>query len=610
MQTGSNRLHGRQALFLTVLIVCLFWMVGCGAAQAEPSAAQFDRPYILHNTVCTARGTPLRGTTISTEGNRPGEFIMTAEEMAVLTRNGLNALHIYAERYSDGLPVGASALNCDSLIEEAARNGIVVVLTMGEMNMDPAVIEEEIEFLYEFWAFYAERYKDKQNVIFEICNEVPLTDSIAEVEANAYEIIRERAPDTMVLFYSFALTDQIDVILAAIAETERRIGDESLWNNAAIAFHSYECQEDQRGADAFRSVIHSLTRKGYPIINTELPNRFELSCYPDPALIRVCEEEGISWLSFVFWSRIDTPSIWRGQLEAAGITWVPDFGAWPIAGSIHPFTRQYAWDTAGLTPADSVKEHRFHAYRLRNGEYVDLRRLNFGEREPLAFQLYVKSTGAGRIFLREKDESGPILGTCAISDTGGDYVNVSGFIDTPISGTADVCFVYASEENRELCLAYWQFMLPDQAEYSDLYSGPVHAANYPYRTGDILREACTDSQSEATHQVGNITNGSSLLFDFVGFTGEKVEFHVRAKSLAGGTVSIYAGDNRDEIYELGHCVIDGPSGEWAEYIGILDQDTILMFDPVLQYWNLTLCFGGDEAKELFAISDFWFDSIS
>lgn len=589
--------------FVFLLCVICAAATGCGR-DAEQSDA---RPRIRGGTVCTARGTPLRGAVISTEGNEPGTFLMTGEDMRLLTENGLNALHIYAEKRSDGKPVGASAENCDALIDEAERHGVTVVLTVGEFNLEADDIGEEIRFVLEFWEFYAGRYRDREHVIFEICNEMPAIDVSAEVEAAAYETIRRLAPDTMVLFYSFALTDPLDALIPHVEALEARIGDEALWGNAALAFHAYECQEDLKGADRLREVIHTLTRRGYPVVNTELPNRFELSCYPDPQLLRVCEEEGISWLSFVAWERVPVPSIWRGQLEAAGITWEPDAGGWPVTDALFPFARQSAWETAESTPVEYVSEHRFVAYRLASGDHLELRRLNFGTRSPKAFRAAVKAEGDGALALYEGGAGGALLGRCRITDTGGQYAEVDITLGAPPDGLRDVCIVYESGGGGRLHFKSWQFLLPEQRSYSNPYDGVVFAADYPFHTGDIRRAASGDAASAAPLQVEGIADGSALTFDFVEFRGEDVILRLRAMPISGGSVTVVAGDHRFQVYELGTLDISGESGVWSEYTCVLNQQEILMFDPVRQYLDLSLLFHGEGGGELFALSEFRFE---
>lgn len=591
-------MHFRRwvGLVLAVMVHCA--ALGTAVAQDSPGV----RPSISHNTVYSARGTLLRGTPISTEGNAPGEFLMTHEEMAALQQNGLNALRISAERRSDAKPIGASAKNCDALIDLAGEMGMTVLLTVGEFRLEGGDIAGESQFVHDFWRFYAGRYGDKPHVIFDICNEVPTAPGTAEMNAEAYRIIRERAPNTLVLFNSYAVTDQLDTILPHVEAMEALIDDEGLWENAALAFHGYECQEDLRGAAGFRAVIHALTRRGYPLINTEVPNRFELSPYPDTSLLRVLEEEEISWISFVFWERIDTPSLWRGPMEAAGVTWRPDFGEWPVVDALHPFSRQSIWESADSTPVGFVKEHRFTAYGMRDGDFLTLSRVNFGSRQPLALRVTAKGEGLGALTLCSGDAA---LARIPVFDTMGEYATFDGWIEAPIAGVADLRLEYTSQEEGSLYIGYWQFTLPDQREHSDPYNNAVSAASYAYSEGGVRRGLC-DEPDFAGLQVQNIRRGDAITFDFVGFRDEDAQLSVRAMAVEGGVMRVFAGDHGRERYELGQCHIDGEKGVWAEYRCPIDRDAILMFDPVVQYWDLWFEFDGESDGELFRLSEFTF----
>lgn len=597
--------YGQLRLKQVLLAMLIFAVLpfGCSSPNRRGDAT---RPIILHNSVYTPAGSPLRGTLVGTDGNAPGTFVPTPEEMMALSKNGLNALHIYAEKRYDGLPAGAAAENCDYLIDQAEQNGMYVVLTVAGMQHEPENYEQDVQFLFDFWTFYAPRYANRPHVIYEICNEVPLVENIAEVEADLYRLIRKHAPDTMVLFYSLAATDPVETCLPYLERTAALIDENSLWDNAAVAFHGYECQEDQKGADQFRSVIHTLTRLGYPLMNTELPNRFELSNYPDTALLRVCEEEGISWLSFVYYTRIMVPSFWRGQIDAAGITWLPDKGDWPVVDALCPFVSQRAFECAVSSTVEPVSQERHWVYPLEKGDVIQFDRLNFGAREPLSFTVMVQAEQEGILSVRTGEEMGQELGRCEIPPSHGKFIEVTGYLLSAIDGISDIVIVHEGGDGT-IVLRDWRFNLPAQSEYSDPYSGPVFAFNYPYRTGSIRRAPNTDAGSNAALQVEGLENGSSLLFDFVGFHGKNVVLHLRAMPLAGGRVDITAGDMDTEIYELGSLDISGDGG-WQEYRCTLDQGHLLMFDPFTQHWDLQFSFHGEEkGKELFIISEFWFE---
>ncbi len=184
-------------------------------------------------------------------------------------------------------------------------------------------------------------------------------------------------------------------------------------------------------------------------------------------------------------------------------------------------------------------------------------------------------------------------------------------MDLPASlgGLRDIVLLYRGSEGGCLSLKSWTFTLPRQASYSNPYEGRVFAGDYPFSAGHIRRVPSTDPGSDASLQVEGITDGSSLLFDFVEFHGKDVVLHIRAKSLAGGSVTVIAGDDRTQRHELGTVEISGEAGAWGEYTCILTQDEILMFDPVRQFLDLRLAFHGAGTDELFVLSEFWFEEL-
>ena len=333
---------------LFILFVLLIFSVGCHRDDEHPRVKESFRPVIRNNTVYTANGTLLRGSFTGIEYDVPQDRMITSNDIALLKQNGLNSLHVYLENNYTGRPAGYQVERCDFIVDEAEKQGLYVIITIGVINY-PGDFESDVQFVKDFWEFYAERYKDREHVIFEICNEMPLVEDIyAKVQADAFRIIRKHSPDAMVLFYSFPGTSEMDYILdEVIVELEKELGNSLDWKNEAIAFHGYEGIETSMGAGAFRDAIRRFKQAGYPIINTELPNRYENTVYNDTKLLKICEEEGISWISFTEYLRIPQRSTWRGRLEAAQISWQPDFGDWPVVDAVFPFITHKANENIG-----------------------------------------------------------------------------------------------------------------------------------------------------------------------------------------------------------------------------------------------------------------------
>ena len=577
----------------------------------EPS----KRPIIKDGTVLSSSGTRLRGAAWGVEANDPGTFIPTPDEFSDYTQNGLNALHVYVESYQNNLPIGSSAWNCDYMVEHSSKNGMYVIITIGCVNTvqdeegNWIITEEDAQFIYDFWEFYAGRYADNEYVIYEICNEMPTLGNVAEIEANAYKIIRKYAPDTMVLFYSPAAIPMIyegeEYIYPYIEETVRLIGEEQLWDNAAVAFHGYI----PYGNDFLRESIREMARRGYPMIDTEVPNRLSLTPYPDTVMLRLLEEEGLSWIAFS--NDISNPSHWRGQFEAAGLTWQPDFGDWPVTDAVYPFGDQSAYDTAGAaSSASKLIDGSDDVCAFLSGDTMVLNRLNFGTREPLSLSLKLRSPG-GTVTVREGGATGRVLGSRPVLSTSGLYLDVTVDILNAVSGLPNVCITYESQSGTML-LKSWRFNLPSQTLYGDPGRSTVHAADYPFRSGDIVRMPNTDAASSAKYQVGGITNGSSLKYDYVIYPYKNMVLHMRIKNISGGDIRIFGGDTDYCFAELGEqpLSVSGGTGEWLEYsyplyYWIGGEGYVSGLYEVDPHYDLWFEFSGGTG-ELFEISDFWF----
>ena len=600
----------RGVFFIGVTVVLFFCYASISRAQTAdgPPLETPGRPVIQNNSVYTAWGTPLRGAHADIGWDDDNyHYMRTVQLLDACLENGLNAVHVYVESLEhngEPNPLGCRAAQCDVIVGEAAKRGLYVVIKMGEMS--DQYIEEDSQFMYDFWEFYAQRYKDQEHVIFEICNECPAP---PENVLKAYDIIREYAPNTMVIFYSFSnCLDAEYELLPILRELDDLAGGRLTWENEAVGFHAYESTNDpySLGADWAVYTIDALINAGYPIINTEMPNYYALCQYPNIELYSIMEERGLAWLGFTTSNMILQIPRWRGRFEAYGLTWQPDYGAWPVVDAIYPFAVTGAVDNISHATAEPVIDEGGAALAFSGSGYVSYNRLNFGSREPLSLRVSLKSAGGGRLSVRQGGPGGQELANCEIPPSAA-YVTVSADIYNAINGISDVTLVFSLNSGGITLLRDWRFMLPAQASYTDPLK-LTYAANYPYRFGNIVRRPCTDSGSVAAWQVEGITNDSYVLYDFVRFREKNViiPFHIRAQPLAGGSMEIWAGDFINESFFLGELEINGPTGRWAVYSCNLE------FGEWFSMWNgdntrtdLKLVFKGEEGKELFAISEFY-----
>jgi len=284
-------------------------------------AADRGRPVISNARLLTDKGTVLRGIRYAFDF---GEALPSrAQVLSLSTTYGLNAVHLYPENYST--PVGQNVAKIDSLVAWTSQAGLYLVLTIGcgvnngHYNRTQAT---------GFWNYYGPRYKDRTHVIYElhnepqfVCNET-YSDSTIQFEKDMYDLIRSKAPNTMILMMTFAFVPHASFGLADI----RKLTNVN-WSNAAIAYHGYYwCCRAAEEIDSISPII----RAGYAVINTEFA---ETGNWTNDA--KRYEQMGIGWLNFQY---VGGTGGWdmapfKTNVNGSGLTWIPDYGTWPQAAT-------------------------------------------------------------------------------------------------------------------------------------------------------------------------------------------------------------------------------------------------------------------------------------
>ncbi len=322
--------EGRTSRWLTVL--------GAVAALSMPArpgdfvpGGPCTRGRVTNNgvTIVTDWGTPLRGG--SWCGDCHLKDLSLWQDFRALKSCGLNAMHVYLEK-NDDKPVGYEAEHCDSMVEWCRQESLYIMITFG-MSALPSYGKVD-----EFWRFYAPRYADQTHVIYEAKNE---PEDVVVNSINWYQIIREGAPDTHILFGSYSnLAGSAEYALRDI----RAIGDKIDWGNSSIAMHGYVSPGDFQ-----EQVIRDLNAAGYAVTNTEFPD--------GAGLARAYENAGISYFHFrPLYERFETLC---NLVRSYGLSWEPDFGDWPQPHVERPVVVA-AWGQRAH-PIDPAREA---AYRL------------------------------------------------------------------------------------------------------------------------------------------------------------------------------------------------------------------------------------------------------
>lgn len=386
LKSGLYRSRGnnRSARALGVLVLAFLSL----ATAAD--AAVRGRPQVYRNTLVSDAWTLLRGVMYNTDLS--GGVLPARSYVTKIRDNGMNALHVYAESPFCPTAPGSFLGSIQTLKDWTSQDGLYLVVTIGNgdcanwpagsgwrrtaagtcelcsggAGCDLSSNKFNPTFTKCFWEKYAPALAASTHVVFEIHNEPyfykkdsdvisqPSIPSVIDLEADNYDVIRDAAPATPVLLFSYGSLHDVDAIQSdwnALANTLQQRYGRSL-TNVAVAFHTYSnTPEIGQDVEQVRENIRALRVKNIPIIGTELPwGNTTAECgglsasatnpclsFPDVAML---EEEEVSWLSFLrIGGHLTSASTWTNRVRkpiqngqsgnGIGIAWEPDSGTWP-----------------------------------------------------------------------------------------------------------------------------------------------------------------------------------------------------------------------------------------------------------------------------------------
>ena len=367
------------------------------------------RVQIQDGTIVTDRGTLLRGAFISTDVS---DKLPRKSYISDIKRLGLNCIHLYAECYDLQTP-GERVELVDSLVNWTENDSLYLIITIGGCSHDGTF---NLTFVKAFWTFYAQRYKDKTHVIFEIKNEpyawsAPYDSSTIAMEKVVYQLIRSYAPKTHILLMSYAQAKYDTSIVADV----KKLGDSIDWSNASIAIHGYGAPSKE-----LTNLIKTVKASGYAVTVTE-PESIE-GVYVNLASTRVFEQEFVSYAHFITVQKlIDEPSVFKSKIESSEIRWQPDFGAWPENITAIKYNNPYESYKAGFYDEGygfNLLSPSALGY-INSNDYVAYYNFDF-ETGPDTFEAECSSAWTGgNIELHLDSLSGPLVGLCTNTPTGG-----------------------------------------------------------------------------------------------------------------------------------------------------------------------------------------------
>ncbi|MDM7926418.1 MAG: carbohydrate-binding protein [bacterium] len=386
-------------------------LASSGVHSGAAAGSGRGRVTLSGGTIVTDRGTLLRGARVSTDAT---ERLPRRSDVTYVKQCGLNSIHLYAESFVRHSPGQLHAL-VDSLVAWTRRDSLYLVLTIGCLDRNGF---HDYDFTMNFWRYYAPRYADETHVVYEIHNEPhawepPYPDSTLAMERDAYAVIRSHAPETHVLFFSYACPSNSAGMLRDIG----KLGTGIDWSNASVGTHGYNVSYS-----TLESVMNDVRSAGYGITNTE-------PCYvqiTDPATVaqfrtqvRVFEWNGISYLNFHSIEELRQPARFKSLIATAGLSWTPDFGTWPPPVRWNPYADMEAEYFSDQGGPSGVVDLETRVGFVSNGDWIRFRSVDFGSGAS-RFGIRAASGGiGGSVEIRLDSTDGFLAGRVSIAPTGG-----------------------------------------------------------------------------------------------------------------------------------------------------------------------------------------------
>ena len=320
--------------------------LGAGGPRGRPKLNAARTTFVADN------GQPLRGPYTSTEWTGATSY----DQIAQMKTLGFNAVHLYGESFDPSYPTNGSTApgyatnRIDSIVQSTRDLGLYLVITIGN---GAANGNYNLQYVTNFWKLYSARYANETHVLFEIQNEPvawgpPYSAANAtppgglDMEIAAYRTIRQYAPDTPVLLFTYAVLGGTGGATAALTDihafNQTVFGNQNaVWTNTAVGFHGYA------GAGAFEIAVSNILWAGYPCFQTEFgagtwgggPGGLDVEG------VAALERLGVSWLTFQYIpptgvsDDVTKPECYSNRVVNAGLSWPPDYGTFPVIRSVY-----------------------------------------------------------------------------------------------------------------------------------------------------------------------------------------------------------------------------------------------------------------------------------
>ncbi|RCX14834.1 dockerin type I repeat protein [Anaerobacterium chartisolvens] len=228
----------------------------------------------------------------------------------------------------------------------------------------------------------------------------------------------------------------------------------------------------------------------------------------------------------------------------------------PQIGNLDPYVKTEGETVCGSSGVRTEKcnEGGMNVCNIENGDYIKVKGVDFGS-GATSFDARVSSaTSGGNIELRLDSPTGKLIGTCAVSGTGGwqtwatKSCNISG-----VSGVHDLYLKFTGGSGFLMNLNWWKF---DGNAPSQPRSAFERIEGESY---DIQSGIQSVSSSEGGEAVGYTENGDYTVYKKIDFGTGAGSFQARTSSdTSGGKIEIRLDSITGPV--VGSCTVPGTGG--------------------------------------------------
>jgi len=245
----------------------------------------------------------------------------------------------------------------------------------------------------------------------------------------------------------------------------------------------------------------------------------------------------------------------------------------PQIGTLNPYVQTEAeticWSTGVKT--EVCGEGGIDVCNIENGDSIKVKGVNFGT-NATSFEARVASANSGgNIEIRLDSLTGTLVGTCAVTGTGGwqTWVTKTCTI-SGATGIHDLYFKFTGGSGSLFNFNWWKFSgsgttpptptpLPTATPDPQSAFSQIEAENFSSMSG-VNTETC----SEGGEDVGFIENGDYIAFSNLNFGNGAVSFQARvASATSGGSIELRLDSSTGTL--IGTCPVAG-TGDWQTWI--------------------------------------------